>query len=195
MKTRHLARWAGACTWGAVLAALAGSAAADATPPKGMVPLEQYLMASDAEIALARSAAPAAISEKATVLTLDSQGYQTAVRGTNGFTCLVERSWMAPFENMGMTTLTIRNTGGTDHQSFDAVGLPGFQFIQDTIEYNSRTHHSNMDVYDRIQAADMMQNAVIVASFVYHAANRDQLLPRKPMPKPAPAGRGTGPAQ
>jgi len=122
-----------------------------------------------------------------------------AIRGVylqgNEAVAPVFKAWMAPFENMGMTTLTIRNTGGTDHQSFDAVGLPGFQFIQDTVEYNSRTHHSNMDVYDRIQAADMMQNAVIVASFVYHAANRDQLLPRKPMPKPAPAGRGTGPAQ
>ena len=98
----------------------------------------------------------------------------------------VFRAWMEPFKNLGMTTLTIRNTGGTDHLSYDAVGLPGFQFIQDPIEYDSRTHHSNMDVYDRVQAADMMQNAVIVASFVYHAANRDDLLPRKPMPRPAP---------
>ena len=97
------------------------------------------------------------------------------------------KAWMAPFENLRMTTLTIRNTGGTDHLSFDAVGLPGFQFIQDPIEYDTRTHHSNMDVYDRIQAADMIQNAVIVAAFVYQAANRDALLPRKPMPKaPAP---------
>jgi hypothetical protein len=100
--------------------------------------------------------------------------------------------WMEPFHNIGMTTLTIRNTGGTDHQSFDAVGLPGFQFIQDPVEYNSRTHHSNMDVYDRIQASDMMKNAVIVASFVYHTANREQLLPRKPLPRPAGRGRGTG---
>jgi hypothetical protein len=86
---------------------------------------------------------------------------------------------------MGMTTLAIRNTGGTDHQSFDAVGLPGFQFIQDALEYDSRTHHSNMDVYDRLQAEDMMKNAVIVAAFVYQAANRDELLPRKPIPRPA----------
>ena len=85
-----------------------------------------------------------------------------------------------------MTTLAIRNTGGTDHLSFDAVGLPGFQFIQDAVEYNSRTHHSNMDVYERVQAADMMKNAVIVASFVYHAANRDEKLPRKPLPRPQP---------
>jgi Zn-dependent M28 family amino/carboxypeptidase len=93
-------------------------------------------------------------------------------------------AWMEPFKNVGMTSLAIRNTGGTDHLSFDAVGLPGFQFIQDPVEYNTRTHHSNMDVYERIQPQDMMQNAVIVASFVYHAANRDQLLPRKPLPKP-----------
>jgi Zn-dependent M28 family amino/carboxypeptidase len=94
------------------------------------------------------------------------------------------QAWMQPFKNLGMTTLTIRNTGGTDHQSFDAVGLPGFQFIQDPIEYDSRTHHSNMDVYERIQAPDLMKDAVIVASFVYHAANRDEKLPRKPLPAP-----------
>ncbi len=72
------------------------------------------------------------------------------------------------------------NTGGTDHLSFDAVGLPGFQFIQDPVEYNSRTHHSNMDVYDRVQASDLMQASAIIASFVYHTANRPELLPRKP---------------
>ena len=94
------------------------------------------------------------------------------------------QAWMQPFKNLGMTTLTIRSTGGTDHLSFDAVGLPGFQFIQDPIEYNSRTHHSNMDVYERIQAADLMKDAVIIASFAYHAANRDEKLPRKPLPKP-----------
>ena len=100
-------------------------------------------------------------------------------------------AWMKPFRNIGMTTITIRDTGGTDHQSFDAVGLPGFQFIQDPVEYDSRTHHSNMDVYERIQAADMKQNAVIVAAFVYHAATRDEKLPRKPLPKPQGSGRGT----
>jgi hypothetical protein len=100
--------------------------------------------------------------------------------------------WMEPFKNMGMTTLSIRNTGGTDHLSYDAVGLPGFQFIQDEVEYGSRTHHSNMDVYERIQANDMMRNAVIVASFVYNAANRDEKLPRKPLPKAQPpAARGS----
>jgi len=102
-------------------------------------------------------------------------------------------AWMKPFTNLGMTTLSIRDTGGTDHLAFDAVGLPGFQFIQDPVEYGSRTHHSNMDVYERIQEEDMRKNAVIVASFVYHAANREEKLPRKPLPKPQPAGgRGTG---
>lgn len=96
----------------------------------------------------------------------------------------VFRAWMEPLKNLGMTTLTIRGTGGTDHTNFDAVGLPGFQFIQDPVEYDSRTHHSNMDVYERIQAADMMKNAVIVATFAYHAANRDERLPRKPLPRP-----------
>jgi hypothetical protein len=99
MKARHLARWAAACTRAVVLAALAGFAAAAATPNERMPPLEQYLMPPSSEIALARSAAPASISDKATVLTLDSQGYQTAVRGTNGFTCLVERSWMQPSDS------------------------------------------------------------------------------------------------
>jgi Zn-dependent M28 family amino/carboxypeptidase len=99
---------------------------------------------------------------------------------------------MQPFENLGMKTLAIQNTSGTDHLSFDAVGIPAFQFIQDEVEYDTRTHHSNMDVYERIQEEDMRKNAVIVASFVYLAANRDQALPRKPLPKPVPGGgRGT----
>jgi Zn-dependent M28 family amino/carboxypeptidase len=107
----------------------------------------------------------------------------------------VFEAWMRPFNNIGMTTITIRDTGGTDHQSFDRVGLPGFQFIQDGVEYNTRTHHSNMDVYERIQEEDMRKNAVIVAAFVYHAANREEKLPRKPLPAPQPAGRGRGTAQ
>ena len=81
---------------------------------------------------------------------------------------------------MGASTLTLNNTGGTDHQSFDGVGLPGFQFIQDEIHYSTRTHHSNQDVYDQIQADDMKQAAVIMASFVYNTAMRDEKLPRKP---------------
>jgi hypothetical protein len=95
-------------------------------------------------------------------------------------------SWMKPFRDLGMTTLTMRNTGGTDHLSFDAVGIPGFQFIQDPIEYETRTHHSNMDVYDRLQPDDLKQMAVIVASFVYETAMRDQMMPRKPIEKPLP---------
>jgi hypothetical protein len=91
------------------------------------------------------------------------------------------RAWLAPFRDMGASTITISNTGGTDHQSFDGVGLPGFQFIQDPIEYETRTHHSNMDVFERIQEDDMKQAAVIMASFVYHAATRDEKLPRKPL--------------
>jgi hypothetical protein len=95
-------------------------------------------------------------------------------------------AWMKPFHDLGMTTLTMRNTGGTDHQSFDAAGIPGFQFIQDPIEYETRTHHSNMDVYDRLQAEDLKQISVIVASFVYETAMRDQMLPRKPIEGPLP---------
>ncbi len=79
--------------------------------------------------------------------------------------------------------MTIRNTGGTDHQSFDAVGLPGFQFIQDPVDYNARTHHTNMDTYERLQEDDLKQAAVIVASFVYHTAMRDQKLTRKTLPE------------
>jgi carboxypeptidase Q len=119
-----------------------------------------------------------------------------AIRGVylqgNEAVAPIFQAWMEPFRNMGMTTLTIRNTTGTDHLSYDAVGLPGFQFIQDEVEYDTRTHHSNMDVYERVQANDMMRNAVIVASFAYHTANRDEKLPRKPLPKPTPpSGRGT----
>ena len=94
------------------------------------------------------------------------------------------RAWMAPFANIGMTDLTIRNTGGTDHLAYHAVGLPGFQFIQDPVQYSSRTHHSNLDTYDQLIAGDLMKNAVITAAFVYHAANREQMLPRRALPKP-----------
>jgi hypothetical protein len=100
-------------------------------------------------------------------------------------------AWMEPFRNLGMTTLSIRNTGSTDHASFDDVGLPGFQFIQDPVEYSTHTHHTNMDVYDRLQAEDLVKNSVIIASFVYHAANRDTLLPRKPLPRPRNAQPAT----
>lgn len=92
--------------------------------------------------------------------------------------------WIAPLKDLGVTTLTMRNTGGTDHLSFDAVGIPGFQFIQDDLDYESRTHHSNQDVYERLQAADLKQIATVEAIFVYNAAQRDQMLPRKPLPNP-----------
>jgi carboxypeptidase Q len=95
-------------------------------------------------------------------------------------------AWMKPFNDLGMTTLTMRNTGGTDHLSFNSVGIPGFQFIQDPLEYETRTHHSNMDVYDRLQPEDLKQAAVILAGFVYDAAIRDQMLPRKPIEKGLP---------
>jgi carboxypeptidase Q len=91
------------------------------------------------------------------------------------------REWLAPFRDLGATTLTAANTGGTDHLSFDAIGLPGFQFIQDDVEYDSRTHHSNMDVFDRIQADDMKQAATIMAAFLYNTATLDEKLPRKPL--------------
>lgn len=89
------------------------------------------------------------------------------------------RQWLAPFRDMGAQTLSISNTGGTDHLPFDALGLPGFQFIQDQVEYDTRTHHSNQDVFDRIQAEDMKQAATIMAAFVYNTAMRDEKLPRK----------------
>jgi hypothetical protein len=97
---------------------------------------------------------------------------------------------LAPFKDMGASTITIRNTGGTDHQSFDAVGLPGFQFIQDPLEYMTRTHHSNMDSFDRVPKADLMQMSTIVSSLVFHTANREQKLPRKPKPAARTSGPG-----
>ena len=94
------------------------------------------------------------------------------------------RQWMQPLKDLGMTTITMQNTGGTDHLSYDAVGLPGFQFIQDPADYESRTHHSNMDTYERLQPADLAQIATIEAIFLYNAAQRDEMIPRKPMPHP-----------
>jgi carboxypeptidase Q len=90
------------------------------------------------------------------------------------------RNWLAPFSDLGATTLTLSNTGGTDHLSFNSIGLPGFQFIQDPIEYWSRTHHSNMDTFDRIPAEDLKQASTILAAFAHHAAMMDQKLPGKP---------------
>jgi carboxypeptidase Q len=92
--------------------------------------------------------------------------------------------WIEPIRDLDVTTLTLRHTGGTDHESFDAVGIPGFQFIQDELDYSSRTHHSNMDTYERLQATDLEQAATVEAIFVYNTAMRDQMLPRKPLPHP-----------
>jgi len=97
--------------------------------------------------------------------------------------------WFAAIKDLAPGAVTIRNTGGTDHQSFDAVGLPGFQFIQDPLDYDTRTHHSNADVYDRVQQADIEQMAIIESYFVYNAATRPDKLPRKDLPKPRANGR------
>lgn len=96
----------------------------------------------------------------------------------------VFKNWLAPFADLGATGITSSNTGSTDHISFDAVGIPAFQFIQDPLEYEFRTHHTNVDSYDHLQFKDLRQAAIIVASFAYNAAQRDELLPRKPLPKP-----------
>ncbi|RZK49484.1 MAG: M20/M25/M40 family metallo-hydrolase [Pedobacter sp.] len=98
------------------------------------------------------------------------------------------QAWLNPFADLGAKTVTINNTGGTDHQAYDAVGLPGFQFIQDPIDYNTRTHHTNMDTYDRLIEDDLKKSATIIASFVYHTSERAEKIPRKPMPA-APAPR------
>jgi carboxypeptidase Q len=92
--------------------------------------------------------------------------------------------WMAPLKDLGVTTISNRDTGGTDHLSFDAVGIPGFQFIQDPMDYATRTHHSDVDTYEHLQSADLKQIAVVEAVFVYNAAMREQMIPRKPLPHP-----------
>ena len=92
--------------------------------------------------------------------------------------------WMEPLHDLGVETISFRNTGGTDHEAFDAIGIPGFQFIQDPLDYGSRTHHSNMDTYERLQPEDLAQAALVEAIFVYNTAMRDQMLPRKPLPHP-----------
>jgi len=92
--------------------------------------------------------------------------------------------WLAPFNYLGAKTLTTLNTGGTDHMPFDALGLPGFQFVQDPLDYETRAHHSNLDVMERVLPDDLKQASVVLASFVYNAAMRDEMIPRKPLPKP-----------
>jgi hypothetical protein len=110
-----------------------------------------------------------------------------AIRGifaqSNDAVVPIFEDWIRPLHSLGVTTVSPRNTGGTDHLPFDRVGLPGFQFIQDPVDYQSRTHHTNLDTYERLVANDMMKNAVVMATFAYHAANRADRLPRKPMPK------------
>lgn len=93
-------------------------------------------------------------------------------------------TWLAPFRDLGARTISIRNTGGTDHLSFDAIGLPGFQFIQDPADYFTKTHHSDIDTVDHVQAADLMQASAILSTLVYQAANRPEMFPRKPLPTP-----------
>ena len=100
------------------------------------------------------------------------------------------REWIEPFRGIGMTHINVGNTGGTDHQSYDAIGLPGFQFIQDEVEYNAMTHHTNLDTYERIQPEDMRRNATIAAAFAFLAANRDEKLPHKPATPLTGGGRG-----
>ena len=94
------------------------------------------------------------------------------------------QQWIAPLNDLGVSTITARDTGGTDHEAFDSVGIPGFQFIQDMLDYSSRTHHSNQDVYERLQPDDLAQAATVEAIFVYNTAMRDQMLPRKATPHP-----------
>ncbi|HYI09755.1 MAG TPA: M20/M25/M40 family metallo-hydrolase [Thermoanaerobaculia bacterium] len=92
-------------------------------------------------------------------------------------------AWLEPLRDLGATTVTMRNTMSTDHIPFDEVGIPGFQFIQDDVEYSARTHHTNWDTYERLQREDLMQAAVVIATFVWQAANREEMIPRKPMVK------------
>ena len=119
-----------------------------------------------------------------------------AIRGVylqgNDAVAPIFREWMEPFRALGMTTLTIANTGGTDHLAFDAIGLPGFQFIQDPIEYETMTHHTNLDSYERLQPEDMRRNATIAAAFAFLAANRDDKLPHKAATSGVTGGRGRG---
>jgi carboxypeptidase Q len=97
--------------------------------------------------------------------------------------------WVAPLSDLGVTILGPRSVASTDHSSFDNLGLPAFQFVQDRLEYNARTHHSNMDTYDRVQRDDLVQQATVAAVFAYNAAMRDEKLPRKALPAPQ-RGRG-----
>ena len=103
------------------------------------------------------------------------------------------KQWIAPLADLGVTTISYRNTGGTDHLSFDAVGLPGFQYIQDPMDYDTRTHHSDMDTYDRLHALDLEQAAVVEAIFLYNTSEREAMMPRKPFPHPELEKQKTAP--
>jgi Zn-dependent M28 family amino/carboxypeptidase len=103
------------------------------------------------------------------------------------------RQWIAPLRDLGVSTISYRNTGGTDHLSYDAVGLPGFQFIQDPMDYETRTHHSNMDTYDRLHPLDLEQAAVVEAIFLYNTSEREAMMPRKPFPHPEKEKEQTAP--
>jgi carboxypeptidase Q len=101
--------------------------------------------------------------------------------------------WIEPLKDLGVTAMSMRNTGGTDHEAFDAIGIPGFQFVQDRLDYGSRTHHSNMDTYERLQPEDLAQAAAVETIFVYNTAMRDQMLPRKAFPHPELEEQRTAP--
>jgi len=103
------------------------------------------------------------------------------------------KQWIAPLKDLGVSTISYRNTGGTDHLSFDAVGLPGFQFIQDPMDYATRTHHSDMDTYDRLHPFDLEQAAVVEAIFLYNTSEREAMMPRKPFPHPENEKKATEP--
>jgi carboxypeptidase Q len=113
------------------------------------------------------------------------------LQGNDAMRPLFEQ-WLAPFRDLGVTTVTIRDTGGTDHLSFARVGLPGFQFIQDRLDYGTLTHHTSADTYDHAVPADLMQASAVIASVVYETANRAERLPRREMPKAAPAAAPSG---
>jgi hypothetical protein len=103
------------------------------------------------------------------------------------------KQWIAPLKDLGVSTISYRNTGGTDHLSYDAVGLPGFQYIQDPMDYETRTHHSDMDTYDRLHALDLEQAAVVEAIFLYNTSEREAMMPRKPFPHPELEKKATAP--
>ena len=110
-----------------------------------------------------------------------------------GARALFER-WLAPLADLGANSVTLENTGSTDHVPFDRAGLPGFQFIQDERDYSTRTHHSNLDTYDHLDREDLMQAAVVLASVLWQAAEEDAPFPRKPMPQGPPGAAPVSPA-